>query len=147
MFFVNVQSCSVHNACYLWIRCSLSNHVFCQLCRHFRVDIFSWFSSLALPSLLESTPLSHCPASPPAEKLQPGRRHLLTAPKIPVLWFRSLGLLCSTDSHISTYAFWHDSLLPVSRLLLTIRPHLRATHCPVRAIVDSQHRHASSPST
>ena len=36
----------------------------------------------------------------------------------------------------------HCCWLAVSSL--TIRPDLRATHCPVRAIVDSQHRHASS---
>ena len=78
---------------------------------------------------------------PPAEMLQPGRCHLLTAPKIPALWLRSLGLLCSPDSHISTYAFWHDSLLPVAVFFIDFRPHLRATHCPVRAIVASQHRH------
>ena len=46
MFIVNVQSCLVHNACYFWIRCSLSNHVFCQPCRHFRVDIFSVISMI-----------------------------------------------------------------------------------------------------
>ena len=34
---------------------------------------------------------------PPAEMLQPGRCHLPTAPKIPVLWLRSLGPLCSPE--------------------------------------------------
>ena len=95
----------------------LSSHVFFQPCRDFRVDIFSWFSSLAHSILLESTHYPTALHQPLAEMLQPGRCHLPTAPKILALWFQSLiGPLCSPDSHISTYAFWHDSLLPDGRL-------------------------------
>ena len=56
MFFVNVQSSSVHNACYFWIRyCVIQSRFLSTICRHFRVDKFPWFSSLAHSILLEST--------------------------------------------------------------------------------------------
>ena len=48
--------------------------------------------------------------------------------------FEALAHCSCPDSHFSTYAFWHDSLLPVSRHLLTIDL-TRATHCPVIAPV------------
>ena len=123
----------------------LSNHVFCQPCRHFRVDIFSVisiFSSLAHSILLESTTtISSLCINHQLRCCNPAVVRLLTAPKIPALLPQSLGLHCSPDSHFSpqtllarlTAARWPSSSL-------TIRPHLRATHCPVRAIVDSQHR-------
>ena len=44
--------------------------------------------------------------------------------------FEALAHCSCPDSHFSTYAFWHDSLLPVSRHLLTIDL-TRATHCPI----------------
>ena len=134
----------------------LSNHVFCQPCRHFRVDKFSWFSSLALSSLLESPSLFSCTASLLlAEMFNPGRCPLLTAPKIPALWHRSLGSHCSTDSFISTLSVrrftatniefytvcWHDSLLLVDRhhhWLSTLPPGDSLSRQSHRR---SQHRH------
>ena len=110
---------------------------------------FPWFSSLAHSILLESTTtISLLCINHQLRCCNPAVVRLLTAPKIPALLPQSLGLHCSPDSHISTLtllarltaARWPSSSL-------TIRPHHRATHCPVRAIVDSQHRHASSPST
>ena len=92
---------------------------FCQPCRHFRVDIFSWFpcfSSLAHSILLESTTtISSLCINHQLRCCNPAVVRLLTAPKIPTLLLQSLGLHCSPDSHISTYASWHDPLLPVSR--------------------------------
>ena len=116
MFFVNVQSWSVHNACYFWIRYSVVQSRFLSTtprisCRHIFHDFLHSHFHHCLSQHHYLTALHQ----PPAEMLQPGRRHLLTAPKIPVLWLQSLGPICSPDSHISTYAFWHDPLLPVSR--------------------------------
>ena len=118
----------------------LSNHVYLQPRRDFRVDKISWFSSLALSSLLESTHYLTALHQSLAEMFQSGRCHLPAAPKIPALRCRSLCPLCSQDSRISTYAFWHDCCR-LAVFSIDYRPYLRATHCPVRVIVGSQHRH------
>ena len=116
MFFVNVQSCSVLNACYIWIRYSVIQSCFLSTmppfsCRQIfmifltRTSIFAWVNN-TISLLCVNHQLRCC---------NPAVVRLLTAPKIPVLWLQSLGPICSPDSHISTYAFWHDPLLPVSR--------------------------------
>ena len=117
----------------------LSNHVFCQPCRHFRVDIFLRdfhdFLHSHIRSCLSQTSLSHCSASTTSWNV---------ATRAVVIFslhrrfrrcdFEALAHCSCSDSHFSTYAFWHDSLLPVSRHLLTIDL-TRATHCPVIAPV------------
>ena len=138
MFIVNVQSCLVHNACYFWIRCSLSNHVFCQPCRHFRVDIFSVISMIFFtrtfdPAWVNITITLLCinhqlKCCNPAVVIFSLHRRFRRCD------FEALAHCSCPDSHFSTYAFWHDSLLPVSRHLLTIDL-TRATHCPVIAPV------------
>ena len=138
MFIVNVQSCLVHNACYFWIRCSLSNHVFCQPCRHFRVDIFSVISMIFFtrtfdPAWVNITITLLCinhqlKCCNPAVVIFSLHRRFRRCD------FEALAHCSCSDSHFSTYAFWHDSLLPVSRHLLTIDL-TRATHCPVIAPV------------
>ena len=134
VFFVNVQSCSVLNACYLWIRYFVIQSCFLSTtprisCRHIFHDFLHSHFHLCLShhryfSCTASLLLADC--------FNPGRCPLLTAPKIPALWHRSLGSHCSTDSFISTLSVrrftatniefytvcWHDSLLLVDRHLL-----------------------------
>ena len=138
MFIVNVQSCLVHNVCYFWIRCSLSNHVFCQPCRHFRVDIFSvisiiFFTRTFDPAWVNITITLLCinhqlKCCNPAVVIFSLHRRFRRCD------FEALAHCSCSEGHFSTYVFWHDSLLPVSRHLLTIDL-TRATHCPVIAPV------------
>ena len=104
---------------------------------------FPWFSSLAHSILLESTTtISSLCINHQLRCCNLAVVRLLTAPKIPALLLQSLGPLCSPDSHISTLTLsrtTHCCRLAV--IFMTIRPYLRATHCTVRAIVASQHRH------
>ena len=143
MFFVNVQSCSVLNACYLWIRYSVIQSCFLLTtprisCRH----IFSWFSSLALPSLLESTPLSYCSASTASWNVATRPLSVFSLYRRFRRFDIKLWPLCSPDSRTSlrllarfTAASWPSFTIDYSTA------YLRSTHCPVRAIVASQHRH------
>ena len=67
---------------------------------------------------------------------------LLTLPNIPAFWHQALAYTAAqivTSPHLRFLARLTAARWPSSSL--TIRPHLRATHCPVRAIVASQHRH------
>ena len=52
---------------------------------------------------------------PPAEMLQPGHCPSSHFSEDSGVLTSSFWPLCSPDSHISTYAFWHDPLLPVGR--------------------------------
>ena len=110
---------------------------------NFRVDKFPWFSSLAHSILLESTTLSHCSEmhQPPAEMLQPGRCHLLTAPKIPALWLQSLGPICSPDSHISLTLSGTTHCCRLAVFIIDYPTLSPGDSLSVRAIVASQHRH------
>ena len=138
MFIVNVQSCLVHNACYFWIRCSLSNHVFCQPCRHFRVDIFSVISMIFFTRTLDpawvNITISLLCINHQLKCCNPAVVIFSLHRRFRRCDFEALAHCSCPDSHFSTYAFWHDSLLPVSWHQLTIDL-TRATHCPVIAPV------------
>ena len=107
---------------------------------------FPWFSWLAHSILLESTTLSHCSASTTSWNVATRPLSVFSLyRRFRRCDFEALAHCSCPDSHFSTYAFWHDSLLPVSRHLLTIDL-TRATHCPVIAPVVNTVR-SSSPST
>ena len=125
----------------------LSNHVFCQPCRHFRVDIFSvismiFFTRTSIFAWVNTTILLLC-INRQLKCCNPAVVRLLTLPKIPAFWHQALYWpLCSPDSRTSlrllarfTAASWPSFTIDYSTA------YLRATHCPVRAIVASQHRH------
>ena len=123
----------------------LSNHVFCQPCRHFRVDkfsmifftrtsIFAWVNTtillLCINRQLKCCNPGRCPSSHFTEDsgvLTSSFGHYSAAQIVTSLHLRLLAR--------STVAGW-----PFHHWLFDLM-HLRATHCPVRAIVDSLHRH------
>ena len=150
MFFVNVQSCSVLNACYLWIRYFVIQSRFLSTmppfsCGYFLRDFHDFLHSHIRSCLSQHHTLTAL-HQPPAEMLQPGR---------------CPSSHCTEDSGVVTSKPWPSAaqivtsphLRFLARLTaarwpssLTIRPYLRATHCPVRAIVDSQHPPHHRPS-
>ena len=77
MFFVNVQSCSVHNACYLWIRYFVIQSCFLSTmppfsCGYFLRDFHDFLHSHFHLCLSQHHYLIAL-HQPPAEMLQPGR--------------------------------------------------------------------------
>ena len=124
MFFVNVQSCSVLNACYIWIRYSVIQSRFLLTmppfsCRHFlmifftRTSIFAWVNTTIL-LLCINRQLKCC---------NPAVVRLLTLPKIPAFWHQALAY-SAAQIVAHHFVFWHDSLLLVDcHSPLTIRPH------------------------
>ena len=135
MFFVNVQSCSVLNACYIWIRYAVIQSCFLSTmppfsCRQISMIFFTrtfdpaWVN-ITITLLCINHQLKCCN---PAVVIFSLHRRFRRCD------FEALAHCSCSDSHFSTYAFWHDSLLPVRRHLLTIDL-TRATHCPVIAPV------------
>ena len=124
MFFVNVQSCSVLNACYLWIRYFVIQSRFLSTmppfsCRQFfmifvtRTSIFAWVNTTIL-LLCINRQLKCC---------NPAVVRLLTLPKIPAFWHQALAY-SAAQIVAHHFVFWHDSLLLVDRHSpLTIRPY------------------------
>ena len=101
MFFVNVQSCSVLNACYLWIRYFVIQSCFLSTtprisCRH----IFHDFLHSHTRSCLSQQPLSHRSALTTSWNVATRPLSVFSLYRR----FRRIKLwpLCSPDSHIST---------------------------------------------
>ena len=105
---------------------------------------FPWFSSLALPSLLESTPLSYCSASTTSWNVATRPLSVFSLyRRFRRFDFKPWPTAAAQIVALQLRAFWHDSLLPVEPTF-TIdysTSYLRATHCPVIAHRRSQHRH------
>ena len=116
---------------------------------------FSWFSSLALSSLLESTPLSCCSASTASWNVATRPLSVFSLYRRFRRFDIKLWPLCSTDSFISTLSLrrftatniefytvcWHDSLLLVDRhhhWLSTLPP---GDSLSCQSHRRSQHRH------
>ena len=140
MFFVNVQSCSVLNACYLWIRYFVIQSCFLStmppfLCGYFLRDFHAFLHSHFHLCLSQHHYLIAL-HQPPAEMLQPGRCPSSHFTEDSGVLTSSFGLLCSPDSRTSlrllarfTAASWLSFTIDYSTA------YLRATHWPVRAIV------------
>ena len=140
MFFVNVQSCSVLNACYLWIRYFVIQSCFLSTmppfsCGYFLRDFHDFLHSHFHLCLSQHHYLIAL-HQPPAEMLQPGRCPSSHFTEDSGVLTSSFGLLCSPDSRTSlrllarfTAASWLSFTIDYSTA------YLRATHCPVRAIV------------
>ena len=138
MFIVNVQSCLVHYACYLWIRYFVIQSRFLSTmppfsCGYFLVILMNFFTRTSIFAWVNITITLLCinhqlKCCNPAVVIFSLHRRFRRCD------FEALAHCSCSDSHFSTYAFWHDSLLPVSRHLLTIDL-TRATHCPVIAPV------------
>ena len=143
MFFVNVQSCSVLNAFYIWIRYSVIQSCFLLTMPPFSCrQIFMIFVHSHFHLCLSQHHYLIALHQPPAEMLQPGRCPSSHFTEDSGVLTSSFGLLCSPDSRTSlrllarfTAASWLSFTIDYSTA------YLRATHWPVRAIVDSQHRH------
>ena len=147
MFFVNVQSCSVLNACYIWIRYFVIQSRFLLImppfsCRHFlmifitRTSIFAWVNSTIL-LLCINRQLKCC---------NPAVVRLLTLPKIPAFWHQALAYTAAQIVTSSTYASWHDPLLLVGcHSSLTIRPYtsgrLTVPSEPSSLVITVKHPH------
>ena len=105
----------------------LSNHVFCQPCRHFRVDIFSvismiFFTRTSIFAWVNTTILLLC-INRQLKCCNPAVVRLLTLPKIPAFWYQALAYFAA-QIVAHHFVFWHDSLLLVDcHSPLTIRPH------------------------
>ena len=120
MFFVNVQSCSVLNACYIWIRYSVIQSCFLSTmppfsCGYFLRDFHDFLYSHTR-SCLSQQPLSHRSALTTSWDVATRPLSVFSLRRR----FRRcyLKALAYTAAQIVTsphLRFWHDSLLPDGR--------------------------------